>query len=266
MTIHHELPIYIQITESIRQEIISGALPPHSKLPSEHELVKMYGVARATVRRALAKLQEEGLIYARRAVGSFVAEPKIDQDLDRLFSFSEFMIYRGMKPGSRLLSAEIQRIASVDSPLLSYLHLKLGEQVIFISRLRLGSGQPLVIANTYLPELLFPGFLEHDIQNQSVYQIMETYGLKPTRAIQTFEAVALKQQEADLLGLPAGAPALLITRIGSAGLVPVEYAIDYYRGDRTRFRAHLADKPEKRKLHVRLEREPNTQRPRAKKK
>jgi GntR family transcriptional regulator len=237
---YRELPRYIQITESIRQEITSGALPPHAKLPSEFELMKKFGVARATIRQALAKLQEEGLTYSRRAVGSFVAEPRVHQDLDHLFSFTEFMAYRGLKAGSRLLKAEVQQLSSVSSPILSELKLRIGERVIFVQRLRLGNDQPLVIANTYLPERLFPGFLNNDLEHKSVYEIMETrYGLKPEDAIQTFEAVTLDDHDASLLSVAPPAPALLITRVGYAKGAPVEYATDYYRGDRTRFRVRL---------------------------
>ncbi len=238
--IYRELPVYIQITEALRHDIVKGELPPHSRLPSELELMRKFGVARATIRRALAKLQDEGLTYSRRAVGSFVAEPKVDQDLDQLFSFTEFMAYRGMKPGSRLLDAEIQQVTSVDSPLLAALHLSVGENVIFIRRLRTSNGQPMVIATTYLPERLFPDFLARDIEHKSVYEIMdESYELKPDDASQTFEAVMLDEDEAQLLTVLSPATALLITRTGYAKGAPVEYALDYYRGDRTRFRARL---------------------------
>ncbi len=237
---YRDLPRYIQITESIRQEITSGALPPHSKLSSEFELMKKYGVARATIRRALARLQEEGLTYSRRAVGSFVAEPRVHQDLDHLFSFTEFMAYRGLKAGSELLQAEIRQLSDVNSPILSELKLRVGERVIFVQRLRLGNDQPLVIANTFLPERLFPDFLSSDLDRKSVYEIMETrYGLKPDDAIQTFEAVTLEERDAALLTVAPHAPALLITRIGYAKGIPVEYATDYYRGERTRFRVRL---------------------------
>jgi GntR family transcriptional regulator len=230
---------YLAIAESIRNEIATKHLPPHARLPSESELVKRYGKARATIRRALAKLQDERLIYSRPAVGSFVAEPRVEQELDQLFSFTEFMVYRGLIPGTRIIRAEVQHIADLDSPVLHYLHLKPGARVIFLKRLRLGSGQPLVIANTWLPEMRFPKFLTHDLERHSVYEIMETLGLKPTDAIQTIEAVTLQAEESGLLTVPQGAAALLVRRVGYARGVPVEYALDYYRGDRTTFRVRL---------------------------
>src|SRR5438067_2918731 len=121
--------VYLEIADAIRHEILSNELPAHTKLPSEPELSIKYGAARATVRRALAKLQEEGLIYSRQAVGSFVAEPRVEQDLDKLFSFTEFMVYRGIKPGSKLIAARIQQIDDPESPLLHYLGLRPGAKV-----------------------------------------------------------------------------------------------------------------------------------------
>lgn len=232
-------PPYLAIAQAIRDEIVAEGLAPHSRLPSEPDLVRRYGVARATVRRALARLQEEGLIYSRQAVGTFVAAPRVQQDLDQLLSFSEFMIYRGLTPGTRIITAEIRRIAEADSPVLHSLQLKPGAKVVFLRRLRLGSGEPLVIANTWLPESRFPGFLQHDLERHSVYEIMDATGLKPTDAIQSIEAATLGEEESRLLSVPKGSAVLLICRVGYAHGVPVEYAVDYYRGDRTKFRVRL---------------------------
>lgn len=231
--------LYQSIADSLRREIVARKLPPHSRLPSEPELVRRYGAARETVRRALARLQQEGLIYRRQAVGSFVAEPRVDQDLDQLFSFTELMTYRGMKPGSKLLESGLLRISDPESPVLQHLRLDPGARVIYIRRLRTGSGEPLVIASTWLPETRFPGFLEHDLARHSVYEIMGRMGYKPTDAVQSIEAVTLSLRQAALLTVAPGSAALLIRRIGYAEGVPVEYAEDYYRGDRTTFRVRL---------------------------
>src|SRR5262245_66149419 len=102
--------VYLDIANSIRHEIISKGLPVHTKLPSEPELAMMYGAARATISRALAKLQDEGLIYSRLAVGTFVGEPRIEQDLDHLFSFTEFMVYRVMEPWAGVTRADAQQL------------------------------------------------------------------------------------------------------------------------------------------------------------
>ena len=231
--------VYLDIANSIRHEIISKGLAVHTKLPSEPELAIKYGAARATIRRALAKLQDEGLIYSRQAVGSFVAEPRVEQDLDQLFSFTEFMVYRGMTPGTRLIRTETQQVDDPESPLLHYLGLRPGSKLLYIRRLRLGGSDPLVIANTWLPEARFPGFWEHDLEQQSIYEIMGETGQKPTDAIQTMEAVTLEGEDASLLTVPSGSAAILVRRVAYASGLPVEYAVDLYRGDRTKFRVRM---------------------------
>jgi GntR family transcriptional regulator len=231
--------VYLDIADAIRRDILSQELAPHTRLPSEPELAVKYRAARATVRRALAKLQDEGLIYSRQAVGSFVAEPRVEQDLDHLTSFTEFMVYRGMKPGSRLIETGTQEVTDPESPILHYLGLRAGAKVLHIRRLRLGGREPLVIASTWLPEARFPDFWQHDLASKSVYEIMGESGHKPTDAIQTIESVTLNEVDAKLLALSTGAPALRICRVAYASGLPVEYAIDLYRGDRTKFRVRL---------------------------
>ena len=229
--------VYVDIAESVRREV--AGLPPGSRLSSEPELVKRYGAARGTVRQALAKLQSEGLIYSRRGAGSFVAEPRIEQDLDQLFSFGEFMNHRGLPHDSKLLLAERQRITIADSPIIESLALDPGDQVIYLRRLCLGRGEPLVIANTWLPSARFPGFLRRGPRERSVYELMQSMGLRPTEAVQTIEAAALDPLEAELLNDAPGSPTLLVRRIGYARGIPVEYSVYYYRGFRTRFRVRL---------------------------
>jgi DNA-binding GntR family transcriptional regulator len=239
LLMHKNSPVYLDIAQSIRKDIQKRGLGPHARLPSEPELARKFRAARATVRRALAKLQDDGLIYSRRAVGSFVAEPRIEQDLDQLFSFTELMVFRGIKPGSKLITAEAQRVSGPDSPLLHYLALRPGAKVWHVRRLRLGGKQPLVIANTWLPVAQFPRFPAQDLERRSIYEIMKDAGCKPTDAIQTMEAVTLGPEEAHLLGVKPGSSAFLIRRVAYSNGIPVEYAIDYYRGDRTKFRVRL---------------------------
>lgn len=70
------LPIYIQITEFIRNQIISGELSPGEKLESVRSYAEMYEVNPNTVQRALSDLESTGLIYSKRAVGKFVTDDK----------------------------------------------------------------------------------------------------------------------------------------------------------------------------------------------
>ncbi|MGE5135293.1 MAG: GntR family transcriptional regulator [Gemmatimonadota bacterium] len=64
--------LWAQVAADIRQEIESGRLAPGARLPNELELASAYGVARLTVRRAIADLIESGHVVVLRGRGTFV--------------------------------------------------------------------------------------------------------------------------------------------------------------------------------------------------
>ncbi len=70
-------PLYRQIQNRLRDDIIAGTYGISEKLPSEHDLMDMFGASRVTVRRALTGLQEDGLIVSRRGEGYFVTRPAV---------------------------------------------------------------------------------------------------------------------------------------------------------------------------------------------
>ncbi len=95
--------VYMQIMDSLIDQIENGQLKPGEKLPSERDLSLQLGVSRMTVRRAINDLVTNGLVYRRQGSGTFVAEPKIEQHANMLIGFSESMQQKGLKPGALVL-------------------------------------------------------------------------------------------------------------------------------------------------------------------
>ena len=73
----NERPIYIQLVELIRIDIISGKYPKGQKLPSVRELALMMKVNPNTMQKALVELEDEKLIYTERTNGKYVTEDEI---------------------------------------------------------------------------------------------------------------------------------------------------------------------------------------------
>jgi DNA-binding GntR family transcriptional regulator len=65
-------PVYRQLAAILRGQISTGRLAPGDRIPSEHDLVDAYGIARTTARRAVAVLRQEGAVYAIPGEGVFV--------------------------------------------------------------------------------------------------------------------------------------------------------------------------------------------------
>lgn len=74
-------PIYLQLAEEIKKQVIAGSLIPGQRLDSVRDLAAQAGVNPNTMQRALAELERENLIYSVRTSGRFVTEDKemIDQ-------------------------------------------------------------------------------------------------------------------------------------------------------------------------------------------
>ncbi|MDR0570944.1 MAG: GntR family transcriptional regulator [Clostridiales Family XIII bacterium] len=65
-------PIFLQLKESIEDDILRGLMPPESQIPSNSQLVKYYGLNPVTVLKAVNLLVSDGLVYKKRGLGMFV--------------------------------------------------------------------------------------------------------------------------------------------------------------------------------------------------
>ena len=68
------IPIYIQVMDYIKKEIVSGRLKPGDKVDSVRDLAMQFGDNPNTVQRSLAELEREGLLKSERTVGRFISE------------------------------------------------------------------------------------------------------------------------------------------------------------------------------------------------
>ena len=240
MKLHREAPdpLYLQLKASIVADITSKRYNTNQRLPSERELALRFKVSRMTARQALLELAREGAIYTRTGKGTFVAEPKIDQQLRALTGFSQDVRARGNKPTSRVLKA---KVIPSPSDVAIALRLTPNAEVIQLSRLRVADSKPLALETAYLPFALFPNLLNHNFADESLYAVLENdYKVVLTQAEQTIEAALAEPDEIKLLKLDPPAAVLRIQRLTlTSDGIPVEYVLSAYRGDRYKFRSNL---------------------------
>lgn len=75
-TFDNKKPIYLQIMEKIKLQIVSHTLEPNQQLPTVRELASEAGVNPNTIQRALSDLEREGFVYSKRTTGRFVTKDK----------------------------------------------------------------------------------------------------------------------------------------------------------------------------------------------
>ena len=228
------IPLHHQVYLNLRDRLNAEEWRPGDRLPPERELALFYGCSLITVRRALSELTREQRIERTPGRGTTVLRPPIERDLSGTMSFTEEMQNRGLNPETRLISA---RARSSSEDVAEALELAVGAPTLYLERLRLANGEPMLLEQVYLPADRFPGLLASDLEHNSLYDLLtERYATRVVRAREALEPVLLRAREAQLLGQRPRTPALLVTGIAFAAEgAPVEYGRTYIRGDRTRY-------------------------------
>ena len=73
---NNNIPIYLQVIERIKQDIVSGKLKPGEKLPSSREYSNELGINFNTVARVYKELEMEEIVFTKRGLGTFITESK----------------------------------------------------------------------------------------------------------------------------------------------------------------------------------------------
>lgn len=232
------LPRHYTIRKSLQQLILSKVLKPGDQIPTEIEIMKIYSVSRITVRQAIGQLVATGALVAQSGRGTFVAQPRIQQDLTRLTGFVEDMDALGLKASAKVVSVkEIE----ADYYVAEKLKLKEGDWVTYIERIRYANKEPLSFDVTYLPIEIGRKIAKENLKVDPVFSLLEQkYGLKLSEADYAIEASFATSPIAKNLKIRKGAPILLIERNSySIDGKPIDYEKLHYRGDRIRYKMLL---------------------------
>ena len=128
------IPLYFQLKELILADIKSGKSPYGSMIPTENEFVTVLNVSRTTVRQAITELVQEGWLYRVKSKGTFVSEPKLQQDFaTKIESFEQQMQRLGKVPRTEVLEL-IEEKASAD--VAQALQIEVGSKVVLLHRRR----------------------------------------------------------------------------------------------------------------------------------
>jgi len=221
--------LYVQIRETLRDQIKTGVLKPGQKLPAEDELAGQFGVSRMTVRQGISDLTDEGMLYRRRGIGTFVTQFHVERDHNKLTDYFETAEAEGFRAEVRLLSREVVPAKLMIAKALA---LPETEAVIRIQTLRLANDVPVTIYDEYVPYNLCPDLLVEDLRSRPAWQILEKYGCIIKRAVQRIEARAADTKVASLLNVDEDAPILFKNRVIYAeDGTPVELVLCYNHGN-----------------------------------
>lgn len=230
------VPKYYEVRQWLRQQI--DGLPPGTPVPPERTLSEQFNISRTTVRQALHDLAVEGRIVRMQGRGTFVATPKVNQNL-QLTSYTQDMQAQGLRPGARLIDVTV---TESEADVAASLGIEEGEPVTRVERVRYANGEPMAVETVYLDHNRFPGIGEKLGEDTSLYAVLEAdFGVVPAQGEETIETVLAPPSVSRLLGTDSTTPMLMLTRASRDRTGrPVEYVRSLYRGDRFRLTTQLS--------------------------
>ncbi|MEA4928915.1 MAG: GntR family transcriptional regulator [Candidatus Limiplasma sp.] len=225
------IPLYYQIKEILLGYIKNSDMG--SVIPTETELCNLYGVSRPTIRQAMRELEMSGLIYRQKAKGSFVAEPKVEQEITTYFEdFEERMRRHG-----NTVRKEVIEFATIpaDEVVARKLQLQLNDSVYKLRTVRYADDIPMVLTLSFLPAALFSTLTRADVEQNTVRQLIaREHTIKQCR--KTFEVKLASDFETQLFGLKRVECLQYLETICFAGDgKPLEYTMERYRSDKSKF-------------------------------
>ena len=266
-------PVYLRVLEDLRERIRGGLLPPGARVPSRNAIIAKYGVGETAAKHALQVLATEGLIEARTGSGSYVRKVPAACYLehDRLqFPGSPFGLDEAAQdqardgastgrtpagraatpaggPGSaRRLSWEHQTSRLLPPP---HIALRLGlepgiDWVMSTRYLLTADSEPVQLATSYEPDRITAGTQvavpeQGPLAGRGVIERMASIGIVVDEVIEEVSVRPSLRAESAALGMPAGAPALLIERAHLACGQIVEAGEIVIAADRFRLRYRI---------------------------
>jgi GntR family transcriptional regulator len=225
-----------QAKSHIKQLILDDAFA-EGKIPSETELATDLGVSRTTIRDALSRLENEGVVYRKQGAGTFVNEAglQIRSRLDEIWSYEEMLAAHDYTPSTRVLEV-ITQLAGAE--IATELNLNEGDKLIVARKLFLADNQPVILANNYIPaHLLAESYQPTDFVGPIYSYLWENGRSHLNYYLSEIIPIVASPDLAKTLHIQPQTPLLSLHEVGyNDDNQPIICANSYFRDDLLRFR------------------------------
>ena len=237
MASHSPLPLYVQIRDRLRREILDGTYQVHERLPSENEMMGEFGVSRITIRQALRDLHNEGLVFSAQGKGTFVSKPKAVQNVQRLEGFGEAMAAQGYEASARVLS--IQQMKAPKAVATS-LNLHTGDEAIEVKRVRYLNRSPVCIENSYFPMDIGRRMFGLDLSGDIFPMLENLFGIPLGGADISLDSILADDEAQQYLSIKTGEAILRVERLThNRDGRPIDFEYLCYRGDSFKYQFRI---------------------------
>lgn len=220
----------------LKQRILANEFAD-DRIPSEADLAAELGVSRTTIRDALSRLENEGVIFRRQGAGTFVNRPglQIKSRLEEIWSYETVLREHGYTPSTRILTAELRPAAP---EVAAELNLAAGDEVLVVEKLFLEDDEPVILARNHIPAHLVARPFAADDFHAPIYQWLAEHAQQHL-LFYFSEIVPLVAtgELARVLHVPAGSALISFQETGyNEENEPIVMAYSYFRDELLRLR------------------------------
>jgi GntR family transcriptional regulator len=227
------MPLWAQLLDVLRERLDRGEYS--EAFPTDIELTEEYGLSRHTVREAVRRLQDEGVVTRERGRGTFVRPPRIEQPTGAIYSLFRSIEAQGREQRSKVLDLD----QTSDANVAARLELPADARLIRLERLRYVDTQPFAHDTAWLPAEIARPLLKVDFTHTALYdELVNRCGVRPTSGSEWIRTELPTPTDRELLGLRARQPVFTIERRSLFGSRPIEWRETVVRGDGYTFVAH----------------------------
>ncbi len=202
------LPIYVQLSNILKNSIVDRTYTPGTFLPSERKIALTYGINRLTVRSALKLLTKDGYITAQHGKGYLINKtispnsPVLLQlHFSNLLGLSTRFTQLGLHQSNKVILAKHVPAGFIQG---NYFGIAKDKELFRLVRLRYANDQLITIDDTKIRGELIPNIEQIDFSVKSLYNEFERCNVKLESAYQEIHIYTLRGEKAKLFDVPDG--------------------------------------------------------------
>jgi len=225
------VPLYTQLSQQIKDKILSETIKPGNPLPTESEMAKIAGVSSAVVRQAYSYLRRAGFAITHRGKGTFVAERKITFEIVQKLDSYEEAVKRGVRVETEVL--DFKEITDVPHDVRKNLKITENEAVISLTRLRSFDKIKMFYWTSYLPSSLCRSLLDENFSQVPLFETLKKkLNINVARSERWAEVTRADSFKSELFGISELEPLLYVESITYTDMgITIDYHKGWYRAD-----------------------------------
>lgn len=216
-------PLYVQVSNILRERILHGVYPLGTNIPSEPQLEEEFQVSKITVRNAIIELVQEGYVEKGSGKGTKVIRNTSASKLSKWKRFTEILVEEGHRIHKRVMRAEVIRAEEGTAPCRLF-----GASCLCIERVYDLDGSPYIHFTHYLSHQA--GALDlSELDGQSLYEWLEEQDIELGQYKDEFAVATAPPAARAVLGVGADVPLLRRSRYSyDVNGTLIEYSVGYY--------------------------------------